>query len=326
MLILAFFGRIWYNLIIMKDGECMYIGVDAGGTKTDICICDKAGKVIVRDISNGVNAARDGADAAARHIAARIISSGVTRAESIYAGIAGAGSPAIAAAAAEMLAALLPDISRIKVMSDAFNALNGEVGIGDGIALIAGTGSSAFVRTNGISRQVGGRGGLIDDAGSGYWTGRECLNAAFRALDGRGPHTSLTAAAEKKLGMALMDSIKHIYSGGAAYVASFAPLVFEHAENGDEVARAIASRCLDELLLHIRACVSGCESPPDICVASGGMFRNAYLCSAIAKGASTYGVRIVFPDVQPVFGAVITAAGDNANAEFKETLRNIWRG
>jgi len=123
-----------------------------------------------------------------------------------------------------------------------------------------------------------------------------------------------------------MDSIKHIYSGGAAYVASFAPIVFEHAENGDEVARIIASRCLEELMLHIRACVSGCESPPDICVASGGMFRNAYLRSAIAKGASIYGVQVVFPEAPPVFGTVVAAAGENADAEFKETLRNILRG
>ena len=85
-----------------------------------------------------------------------------------------------------MIRTAFPDIGTVEVKSDAFNALNGEIGLSDGIAMISGTGSSAFTRQGGVVAQVGGWGHLIDDAGSGYALGRACLAAAYRALDGRG--------------------------------------------------------------------------------------------------------------------------------------------
>jgi len=303
----------------------MYIGIDAGGTKTDVCICSSTGSVIARSVSSGVNAARIGPENAARQIAAQLIAMQATG-FSLYAGIAGAGSPGIAAALTDALHAQLPHMKHITVASDAFNALNGEVGLGDGIALIAGTGSSAFVRINGAVRQVGGRGYLIDDAGSGYWTGRECLNAAYRAIDGRGPATSLTEAIEEAIGSPLAAAIPRIYEGGSAYVASFAPLVFVHASNGDSVANRIAESCAAELTLHLKACISETDMPPKICVASGGMFRAEYLRKKLAEAARDMGIKIIFPSTPPVCGAVIAAAGSAADADFIKTLKNELRG
>lgn len=303
----------------------MYIGIDAGGTKTDICICSPTGSVIARSVSSGVNAARIGPENAALHIAEQLESmqaSGI----SLYVGAAGAGSPEISAALTAALHARLPNINHITVASDAFNALNGEVGLGDGIALIAGTGSSAFVRTGGVARQVGGRGYLVDDAGSGYWTGRACLNAAYRQLDGLGPTTSLTEAIEKFIGAPLADAIPRIYEGGSAYVASFAPLVFVHAANGDPVAARIAENCAAELALHLKACASGADAAAKICVASGGMFRAGYLRTKLTQAARELGIEIIFPDIPPVCGAVIAAAAVNADADFINTLKNELRG
>ena len=299
----------------------MYIGIDAGGTKTDICVCRKDGTIAARDISGGVNAARMGAESAAEHFAARLSAMGYTCAEGLYAGVAGAMT--ISAELKVALEKRLPDIRRIAVSSDAFNALNGEVGMGDGIALIAGTGSAAFVRTGGSVRQVGGRGFLIDDAGSGYWTGRECLNAAYRALDGRGMETSLTEAAEKMLGRPLSEAVTAIYEGGSAYVASFAPPVFEYAEKGDRIALEIAGRCADELILHLKACA---ESSARVCVASGGMFRAGYLRKRLREAAGEMGIEVIFPDVPPVCGAVMAAAGAAADGMFIKTLKNGLRG
>lgn len=304
----------------------MYIGIDAGGTKTDICICDADGNIAARDISEGMNAARSGPEACAQHFARRLRGLGICGARSLYAGVAGAGAPETAAALAAALRRELPGIERIAAASDAFNALNGEVGLSDGIALIAGTGSSAFIRMNGAARQVGGRGYLIDDAGSGYWTGRACLNAAYRSLDGRGPATALLGAAEKRLGMPLADGIPEIYRGGAAFVASFAPLVFEQAEKGDATAVSIAEACADELCLHLKACLGVCDSPPGVCVASGGMFRSEFLRKKLTERARTLGLNMLFPDIPPVCGAVIAAAGEHADGRFTENLKNAFRG
>ncbi len=40
--------------------------------------------------------------------------------------------------------------------------------------------------------RVDGWGNIMGDAGSGYWIGREALDAVMRAYDGRGPQTALT--------------------------------------------------------------------------------------------------------------------------------------
>ena len=281
-----------------------FIGIDAGGTKTDVCACDISGKVLVRDISPGVNAARLGPDKAAHHIAARVRHIGGENALSLYAGVAGAGSPAISSAMEAALRGLLPEIPHIAAASDAFNALNAVVGLGDGAALIAGTGSSAFVRINGLSRQVGGRGFLIDDAGSGYWVGRACLNAAFRALDGRGPGTSLVGALEETLGMPLTCAIPEIYEKGVPFVASLAPAAFDCAQSGDPTAASIVSECARELALLLRACQAPSGS---VCVASGGMFRSAAL-RALVKEAAGPDIRLIYPAFPPVSGALVAAA------------------
>lgn len=283
-----------------------FIGIDAGGTKTDVCACDISGKILARDVSPGVNAARLGPDEAARQLAARVRHICGENARSMYAGVAGAGSPAISSNLEAALRALLPGIAHIAVASDAFNALNAVVGLGDGVALIAGTGSSAFVRTNGHTRQVGGRGFLIDDAGSGYWVGRACLNAAFRALDGRGPRTALVGALEETLGMPLSCAIPTIYEKGAPFVASLAPTAFACAQSGDSIAASIVSECARELTLHLRACRAHVPAG-SVCVASGGMFRAPALRVLITQAAGL-DMRVIFPDFPPVSGALIAAA------------------
>lgn len=296
--------------LYIRDTEKMktiaFIGIDAGGTKTDICACDISGNILARCILPGVNAARLGPDEAARQLAAHVLQIGGKNARALYAGVAGAGSPAVSSALKIALRALLPGINRIAAASDAFNALNAVVGLDDGVALIAGTGSSAFVRINGQSRQIGGRGFLIDDAGSGYWVGRACLNAAYRALDGRGKPTALVAALEKTLGTPLAEAIPTIYEKGAPFIASLAPTAFACAQCGDPIAASIVFECARELRLLLRACRAHAPAG-SVCVASGGMFRAPGL-RALINEAPGLDMRIIFPDVPPVSGALIAAA------------------
>lgn len=284
----------------------MYIGIDAGGTKTDVCICNIDGKITARSIFEGINAARTGAEAAAANIASAIRVLGGANARALYAGIAGAGSAAISGPIAELLRRELPEIEIINVNSDAFNALNGQVALGDGVALIAGTGSCAFVRTNGDIRQIGGRGYLIDDAGSGYWVGRACLNAAYRALDGRGPQTALVPALESAIGAPLGLAIPQIYDGGASYISSLAPLAFSCAEAGDAVAKDISEACARELALHLNAAAA--DNCPRLCVASGGMFKSQLLRDTLSRLTAALPMEICYPASPPVYGAVMTAA------------------
>ena len=144
-----------------------YIGIDAGGTKTELLLSDEKGKRLRRALLPGVNAARMPVEQAAEALARGVAQLGGA-ADCLYAGIAGAGTPELARALRHEMEKWLPEVKRMEVASDAFNAMNGEIGLENGLALIAGTGSSAFLRTEDGVLQIGGRGPLIDDGGSGY--------------------------------------------------------------------------------------------------------------------------------------------------------------
>ena len=105
----------------------------------------------------------------------------------------------------------------------------------------------------------------------------------------------------------LASAIPDIYSGGAAYIASFAPLVFEQAALGDAVALAIADECASELAMHLKACAAKYPGL-NICVASGGMFHVEYIQQQMDATAAAFGIRMIYSTLPPVCGAVCTAA------------------
>ena len=293
-----------------------YIGIDAGGTKTELLLSDEKGKQLRRALLPGVNAARMPVEQAAEALARGVAHLGGA-ADCLYAGIAGAGTPELARALRQEMEKRLPEVKRMEVASDAFNAMNGEIGLENGLALIAGTGSSAFLRTEDGVLQIGGRGPLIDDGGSGYSVGRAVLNAAYRAMDGRGPQTTLVHAAEKRLGVPLREAIPRIYAGGVAEIAGFGPLAAECAQAGDAVAREIAEDCARELALHVTAALARVPAGRLICVCSGGVFRSAYLRELFLKRIPEKRVQARFPEKPPVCGAVKTAALMNGQKDFE---------
>ena len=76
----------------------------------------------------------------------------------------------------------------------------------------------------------------MGDAGSGFWIGREALDAVMRAHDGRGPATALTAVVQGRW-PDLEDAYVQLQSDPArvSVVAWFAETVAAHAAT-DEVA------------------------------------------------------------------------------------------
>src|SRR5690606_18298443 len=76
---------------------------------------------------------------------------------------------------------------RVMVRTDGETALHGALGGGEGILLIAGTGSVAYGRApDGRVERCGGWGMVVGDEGSGFAIGRASLTAALQSVDGRG--------------------------------------------------------------------------------------------------------------------------------------------
>lgn len=288
----------------------MLIGIDAGGTKNELVLCEKDGLVVNRLTAPGSNAADLGPENAAMRIASQVralVDGHTETVDALFAGLSGGGAPAISGEVRAVLTRELPFVKSISNGSDALNGLYAGVGAGDGMVVIAGTGTSAFVRCGGVLTQVGGWGYLVDDAGSGYSIGRAVLNAAFRERDGRGESTRLTELVERQLGFNVLGAVPMIYRGGKRTVASFAPLAFEAADMGDRQALAIVDNACRELRLLISTCASHLKKAPYLASLLGSLWKAPRLLEGVRDLLSP-DYRLLRPDLPPVFGAAVAAA------------------
>ncbi|MHB8147855.1 MAG: BadF/BadG/BcrA/BcrD ATPase family protein, partial [Vulcanimicrobiaceae bacterium] len=99
-------------------------------------------------------------------------------------GAAGAGSEGASSVLRLALEGRFPG-ARIAVYEDTVIALRAGVPSGDGLALIAGTGSIAYGEVGVQRYRVGGYGYLVGDDGSGFSIGSAAVRLLLRAYDGR---------------------------------------------------------------------------------------------------------------------------------------------
>ncbi|MFO1141713.1 MAG: BadF/BadG/BcrA/BcrD ATPase family protein [Amaricoccus sp.] len=170
----------------------LFLGIDGGGTGCRAAVCDAAGRVLGRGEGGPANVWSDPDRAlesilAAAGAAATAAGTPLARLDAVL-GLAGANVPE----AAERVAARLP-FARFRIESDAFVALKGALGTGDGITAALGTGSVYGVQRGGEVRMIGGWGFVLGDQGSGARIGRAVCEAALLAHDGIVAMTPLLA-------------------------------------------------------------------------------------------------------------------------------------
>ncbi|MEE9448081.1 MAG: BadF/BadG/BcrA/BcrD ATPase family protein [Arenicellales bacterium] len=115
----------------------------------------------------------------------------------------------------------------------------------DGSIIITGTGSSGISVLKGETKIFGAHGFPIGDQGSGAWTGLSAIRAALLANDGLGPDTLLRAAVCKILDINCTSITERMSNQPPKEYARLAPLVFECADQGDEVAIGIVQHGAD---------------------------------------------------------------------------------
>ncbi len=302
--------------------EPRVLGIDGGGTGTVALLADAAtGAILGRGeggpsniqgvgVDAGLKALDDAIDAA--FLAANLLRSPVAAACLGLAGIdRQEGLDIIHAWSARVGLA-----DRVQVSNDATLLLAAGTPDGWGLAVIAGTGSIAFVKTPaGELGRCGGWGYLMGDEGSAYRIAVQGLRAACRAFDGVDPPTVLI---ERFIGwMNLKDApdfIPAIYRGAwdRAAIAGLAPLVLIAAEDGDAAAARIVKEEATELARTAAGAVRANGLPTaDLPVAlAGGVlahseaYRRIFLAALIECGIRPGAVEIV---TDPALGAVVLA-------------------
>jgi N-acetylglucosamine kinase len=265
----------------------LFLGVDGGQSGTTALIGDETGRVLGMGEAGPCNhaAAAEGRAKLERAIreslAAACAQAGLdpatVRFEAACFGMSGGPDDK-----RDILASILRT-DRLLVTNDAVIALAGATANGQGIIVIAGTGSIALGRNaeDRIAR-AGGWGYIFGDEGGAFDIARHALRAALRMDEGWGPPTRLRDSFLAAAGAESANAMLHLFytpDWPRSRVATLAPLVDQAAVEGDAVATHILNAAAQDLALLV-ASVRGQLWPAGAAIDVayiGGVFQSRML-------------------------------------------------
>jgi len=253
------------------------LGFDGGGTGARWRLADGDGRVLGQGEAAPFTghifdeAARDASRQAIVALSAAVKAHG--KPDRIVAGVTGlsTGSETAALLCSWFAAAFDLPPKLVQVVDDIRIAYRAAFAPGEGVFVYAGTGSVAIhLAEDGTTLRAGGHGYLIDDAGGGYWIGRQALSAVLRAVDEGRDSGALGQEIGTAIGSLDWDRIRrHVYGGGRAAVAGLVPAVAKAALRDDSVANAILSSAGEELARLARVLIARLGRHQPVALAGG---------------------------------------------------------
>ncbi|HJX82862.1 MAG TPA: BadF/BadG/BcrA/BcrD ATPase family protein [Candidatus Angelobacter sp.] len=302
---------------LWEDGDMpLYLGIDAGGTKTD-CALSNGAELIGQAAGESCKLANIGREDARKHLQETILNAcqmakvSAQAVQHICIGMSGASHAESVEWARQTIQEVVS--GQIYVVGDHVIAHRTAFGTSPGVLVIAGTGSIAFGRNqSGASARAGGWGPLVSDEGSGFWIGKEAVSAALRAYD-LGRSNGLLSAIAKSWKVAPEEVVRVANSCSSPKLAELAVPVTAAAETGDISAHEITERAGRELAALAQAVIQRLwPQGGNVRVAlAGGVVQG----SAIVRQAFREAVADHYPEaavsfayVRPVLGALEIAA------------------
>lgn len=304
VLIAELFG-ITVDELLRPSSEELFLGIDGGGTKTEFAVISSDGSVLMRTVRNGCNPNDIGYSKTLALIREGIdgVLSKYRSIKSVFLGIAGITVGDHKARLCTDLKKCYPKI-KIQIQSDTFNlfAMCDDASM----AVISGTGSVVFVKTENEYKRIGGWGYLLDDTGSAYDIGKEAIRVALYEEDMKKSPSRLSNMLRRKLNTkTVWEHLNKIYSEGKPYIAELASVVFEAYCDGDEDATRIIDKSVMGLAKLLNAGVEIYGAKP-IAVASGGLFTHypEIMREQIKKYTD---VKLIISGTPPIYGACRSA-------------------
>ena len=294
----------------------LYLGIDAGGTKTD-CAVSNGAELLGQASGESCKLARVGRTRAHDNLqqvitqacqSARIRSLDV---QHVCIGMSGASLPEAVVWAQDTIREVIPQ-GTIYVAGDHVIAHRAAFGSAHGVLVISGTGSIAFGRNqHGETARAGGWGPTISDEGSAFWVGREAVAAALQEYDRVGPKGLLLALAGAwKIAP---EEVVRVANASEPRFAEVAATVVAEAEKGDLVAREIIERA-GKALAQLAGAVIGRLWPEGGIVPvalAGGVLQGSAIVRQSFRDqmkADSPEAAVSFAYVRPVLGALEIAA------------------
>ncbi|MBL4630772.1 MAG: hypothetical protein JKY14_06280, partial [Paraglaciecola sp.] len=224
----------------------MFLGVDGGGTKTAFILIDSQGNILSEHEESTCYHLEVGVDGARQVIEQGMLETMSKAQKSVadlnyaFFGLPAYGEDSHLTEFMDELPSNLLSKDKYQCDNDMVNGWAAAFGGGDGINIIAGTGSIAYGVKGNIVSRCGGWGELFSDEGSAYWIGCKGLNAFTRMSDGRinkGPlYEIIKTALNIEYDLDITALILGKWQGERSKVASISSLVSKAAEQGDDEA------------------------------------------------------------------------------------------
>lgn len=215
----------------------------------------------------------------------------------------------------------LGGVQRLLVAHDSITSFLGVLGDQPGAVIAVGTGVVTLGVGPRSALRVDGWGNIMGDAGSGYWIGRQALDAVMRAHDRRGPATGLTDVVRERWPdlEAAYFSLQNA-PDRVRIVASFARTTAELAAAGDAIAQGICLAAADELALSVVTALHETDAPHDAAIgATGSVLQSTLIHDAFTQSvlAARPGSRFV-----PAAGTGLDGAAALADLSPQHPLRH----
>ncbi len=287
----------------------LLIGIDGGGSKTDILLCDGHLNEVARMVTEGCNPNDVGIEktvSVIRDGVKRLLSDGNIHADTVcaaFAGVAGITCADYTQRVTDVLQEILPQ-SRVGASHDGINVLYGAFPFDDGVSIICGTGSSCFVKKGNDIHRIGGY-GRFDRCGNGFEIGLAAISHTLKTVDGRESRGLMDDLVEQKIGTDVMQSLDALLLMSKSEIASFARVVFEASEKGDKNAMMIIFENISYVAELVETAQRFFDGEFSVALA-GGIFRSDSAVDLLATLIPPT-VTLVKPSLAPVFGAAAKA-------------------
>lgn len=267
---------------MLLNPDKIWISVDGGGTKTELCACNSSGVKIYDKTFGKANYKTADLNTVAGNLLQAynaMLSDLQIRPDQIAGmvmGIAGCDSQKDINIYLDIMQCAGIPKEKLYICNDTevvFRALSDEAGI----CAVAGTGSIVCgFDSNGMVARVGGWGSPLSDEGSGYWVGAEILRSMIRWLDGIDEEPSPIYDDIQRLFLSAGAELQWTLSAlSVTQVASIAPIVFDYAAKNDKRCRSIMQSASEHMVsLIVTLCNSMKFSNKFSIVMVGGLFSN----------------------------------------------------
>ena len=246
-------------------GEAVVIAVDGGGSKTDVWALDRDGTVLATARGGGANPQLIGVgpvvdliDGLIREVSERIGHRPILQ-TAVY--LSGLDLPVeidtFRAAIASCTWSVGITGRRAIVDNDLFALLRAGTDAPDAVAVVCGTGINCIgVRADGERVRFPALGMISGDWGGGWFLGEQALWHAARAVDGRGPGTTLVETVPRAFGLSSITEVTeslHFGRLASSALAQLSPVLFAASVAGDKVAQGVVDRLAEEIVLMVTA-------------------------------------------------------------------------